>query len=303
MSNCTITQAQADHFGDPLALSISVTGSLLNVLVIFVIFEAMRQRRTYAQTHLMALAFSDLAVGVLAICLGIFSRSCDLCIPCSQAKSCFYGFRIVFSFFLLSGGINRSMTLCISFTRAQSIKNATNAIKNENDKKQGRVLMELLGLTAIVTVATVMILVLGMFFIPKFVSLPRFVIFDKFFIVYLFALILVELLLAFFVLIKLRIHKRSVLRDGSASPMNDDFEKLVALVALVFCCTHFVSVIDFVLCLDDHDELEWRQSLGQYWTTIATIFNSSVNLIVYAVASKRFRTAGQRLGKYVLNRS
>ena len=78
-SNCTESPAaDVQHFGDPLCASISISGLLLNTIVIFVILESMQQRTTQSQIHLIALAVSDLAVGVAYVCYAILVWTCDL---------------------------------------------------------------------------------------------------------------------------------------------------------------------------------------------------------------------------------
>ena len=88
--NCTDIQATVDHYGHPFCASISITGVIFNLVVIFVIRQSMLMtgRRTQAQIHLLALAFSDIGVGVAYVSRAIFSWMCDFCLPCSRAKTC-----------------------------------------------------------------------------------------------------------------------------------------------------------------------------------------------------------------------
>ena len=71
----------------------------------------------------------------------------------------------------------------------------------------------------------------------------------------------------------------------------DDFEKLVALVALVFCCTHVVTVIDNVSDLYSVDRHQAMRSRSYYWSLVAGVLNSRVNLLVYLLASRNIRAA------------
>ena len=101
------------------------------------------------------------------------------------------------------------------------------------------------------------------------------------------------LTLATFTLVK-RSNRRQTVFAAAATA--DDFQKLVALVSLAFCCSHVVVAINFVCVLNAKDELTAMR--GLFCATIATVFNSSINLFIYLAASRNFRTAFRELFVY-----
>ena len=201
---------------------------------------------------------------------------------------CTSGFRMAFWLLIFSGAINRSMTLFISFARATALRNKTNPRKSRR-KSRRKVVTELCVSTAIVTVATLLVYALAIFVIPSQFGLPLFNVIAWFFLSYFVVLIIVEMTLASFVLIKLGLRRRNSGKGRTSS--YDDFDKLVALVALVFCCTHVLTVIDDVSDLYSVDRHQAMRSRSYYWSLVAGVLNSSVNVFVYLLASRNIRTA------------
>lgn len=107
-----------------------------------------------------------------------------------------------------------------------------------------------------------------------------------------------EVVLAVFVLVKLRISRIFVDLNRTRST-DDDFAKLIALVALMFSRSNLVDLIDVVQRLETNDELEASESRWAYWSLVAIVSNSTMNLIVYLVASRNFRAAFLSFGKTV----
>ena len=125
--------------------------------------------------------------------------------------------------------------------------------------------------------------------IPSQFALALFNVIAWFFLSYFVVLIIVEMTLASFVLIKLGLRRRNSAKGRTSSI--DDFEKLVTLVALVFCCTHVLTVIDDVSDLYSVDRHQAMRSRSYYWSLVAGVLNSSVNVFVYLLASRNIRTA------------
>ena len=219
--------------------------------------------------------------------IALLNWTCEFCLPCGQVKHCIVLYYIMYFLWFFFIIVNRSMTLYISYVRAWSLKNVTNAMKNL-EKSHCRVLTELACFTAISSVPQFLILIPGKVVIPHWSKLNPHTVLAWGVIVYCTSWIIIELILASFVLVKLRIRQQSKNRN---KPMDDSFEKLVALVALVFCCCLVVNVIDFALRLNAKDELEFWQGGSAYWSIIAAYCNSSINLFVYLLASQNFRAA------------
>ena len=185
------------------------------------------------------------------------------------------------------------MTLYISYMRAWSLKNVTNGLNslNQTDRK---VMKDLVVFNAIIVIVQVSILFPVNYFFP-------YKVFAWFAIAFGSIWIIIEMMLAIYVLVTLRIRQRSVAVDSRRST-HDDFEKLVALVALVFSCALLVNVIDYVIDLDAKDHLESFQNRSTYFSVIAAVSNSSVNLLIYVIASGTFRNAFFRFMKNVVSR-
>ena len=71
-----------------------------------------------------------------------------------------------------------------------------------------------------------------------------------------------------------------------------EFEKMVALVALVFCCCHVnAAVTNGILFFAEEDAEPERlgENDAAIWLLFGTIANSSVNFFIYLWASPNFR--------------
>ena len=157
-------------------------------------------------------------------------------------------------------------------------------------------MIELGVFTAIITVTNCLLLVIVVFLLPDLFEIPQFILSAAYAVLYCTVIIAVEVALAVFVLCKLRIRRQSVDRRRSA---DDDFERLVALVALVFCCCLLMNLVDFIFRLHAKNEWDAYASRWNYWSNFAVALNSSVNLIIYLVASHNFRVAFYRLATTV----
>ena len=265
--------------GDPLVTSISCVGMVANILVILIIQKSMRmnQRRTQAQIHLQALAGSDIAVLIPVIGARAIKYVCESCFG--------YSFGLLLC-------INRSMTLFITYFRAWSLMSVSNALRIQ-EKTRLRIWIELLVFNAICGVAQVLVMVLFTSLLPSLIEV------DKWKIslwvgcgIYTIWIVL-EMILAAFILVTLRIQRQSVDHRGS---MVDDFEKLVAFVALVFSFCHVINLTHNVVLLDPKQS-HTIKAHWNYGSIIADVSNSSVNLPIYLLASRNFRAAFLTFGR------
>ena len=194
------------------------------------------------------------------------------------------------------------MILYISFVGAWALKNVTSAMESQT-KTQKRILVELTVITSLITIVYTFVLALVNSLIPPLLDLPRFIVSSWFGIVNSIAFMIIELILSLFVLIKLHFRSRyaenSRSKDKSRYAENsrskakteDDFKKLVALVALAFSCSHIIVLLDFVFALDCRDRLEATQSRWRYGSYLIGVMTSSINLGIYLIASNNFRFA------------
>ena len=142
LMNCTTIQQLAKVSGDPFQAVLSLLGIVSNVVVILAMQESMRMsgRRTQAKIHLTTLAYSDIAYLMSMMGVGLLSWTCEFCLPCRQVKHCIILYIIMYHLWFFFIIVNRSMTLYISYVRAWSLKNVTNA-KISQGKSHRKVLM------------------------------------------------------------------------------------------------------------------------------------------------------------------
>ena len=288
--NCTIHRVTFRHFGHPVCAAISILGLFLNIIVVLVIHKSMTigKRRTQAQIHLLVLGYSDLAVCAATICWAVFSWACDPCAPCKEASACFHFHTIAYFFWFISFTANQWLTVFITYIRARALWSINGALISQN-KTQNRMLLELVGATALCCIAVFLLL-----FIAKavfdFAQIP-FHIGIVWVLLSLYVLkITTMMVLTINILIKLRFSQSSSsVSQRSAGATTDDFQKLVALVAAMFCCTQLVAGVNFVLILNADDMLFAAEQF--LWINVVSGFNCSFNLVIYVIASRNFRIA------------
>ena len=132
-SNCSFQQSM-ESLRHPLPISIATLGIFANILVILVIRHTMHRRQTQAQIHLMALAFCDIAVTSLALYFVPISWKCNLCLPFNEARRCYIAFIVGGLLWLFALGMNKYMTLYITFVRAKAIYNFKYALKSSAER-------------------------------------------------------------------------------------------------------------------------------------------------------------------------
>ena len=190
------------------------------------------------------------------------------------------------------------MTLYITFIRAWSLHAVASALKIKT-KSPCQVLRDLAGFTAFFSVLqSVLFFILFPLVLPHWLDLPPYILLIWGAIICCVTWIIIEVILATFVLVQLR--RQSINRSRS-STVSLDFERLVALVALVFCCNLIVNVIDYGSRLAARDELDIWRGRWVHWSAIASLLNSSVNLFVYLLASFNFRVGFIRLGQTIFS--
>ena len=127
--------------------------------------------------------------------------------------------------------------------------------------------------TAVLTIFTIFVLGIFYFLVPYLLKIPQFGPVAIFWIIYIVTVVATELVLANFVLFKLR-YRKSLCRSGTIASAEDDFEKMVALVALVFCGTCVIPIVWNVAYLSANDQLETAKSPLLYYTHICNSVNS-----------------------------
>ena len=249
-----------------------------------------RLRRTQAQIHLLTLAFSDLTVNVAGIVDVIFTTAtaCNLCDPCTEVQNeYFHVYFVTFTIWHLATGVNRMITLYITFVRARTLFDLNYSISSQK-MTQRRVMIELGAYTLIWTVVGhvwiyMMEKILTWYGVPSLISYYSVV------FVGLVVTILTMLIFAAYILIKLQYC------DSSGK----DFQRLVALVALVFSGTNVISAAGFGFAMIEAniDVSTGEAAKYLFWPVLAISLNSSVNLLVYLAASRNFRRAFSRFWK------
>ena len=191
---------------------------------------------------------------------------------------------VVFWGLLYAERLNKYVTLYIAFVRAKAIKNFKCAAKSQ-EKSRLRSSTKLVMFSVLCTVLDCLAcdgLLYGLYHIG----------YDFHQAFNLIALILtiiwttVMATLSTFILVKLYFRKSPV--DNSTTrgeTTRDNFLKLVALVAVVFCITSVIDIFGFAF------EVEYQGMNSKCKTTeiTAIICNSSVNLFIYLFASSNFR--------------
>ena len=172
------------------------------------------------------------------------------------------------------------MTIYIIYARAKAMRNVQNALEIQNMAPR-RVLTELVGYV---------FLMVTVFLILEQI-LRTFIHFSLLFIINASTMFVVAAFLSIFTVYK--IHKRS-LRHPSVQ--KDDFQRLVALVGLVYC-VHLLPPVFAHVWFNSGRETETTclSRENRRTTYVVAIFsgnvNVTVNLFIYLVASPSFRTA------------
>ena len=273
--NCTVIDALFRNLTHPLFVSIAFSSIILNGLVILVIRQAMRERETQAQIHLMCLGFSDIAAGLVFVWASIWSWICSF--PHCEELACVRHYAVGMAFGYVTLAINKSMTLYIMYVRARAVSTIGNAMSCLNDTMKKSIFK----LTVDTAVGAILLAMINFGLSRIFHSFWKTQVFCHSVSTILMAL------LASFTLVRLKQH-----RQASPSLATDDFQKLVAIVALFFCASELSSVLlngvmkpIFGVTTTD------RMSLWFFGYFLANLTNSSFNFFVYLFASKRFRAA------------
>ena len=278
---CGNVKGAIDSFGHPATICCAIIGIFLNVVVIIVICHAMKQRQTQAQIHLLTLAFSDLAYVICCSNLAIVSWSCDACLPCPQLGRCHTVILVAGSLWVIASSTNRCLILVITGLRARAIKNPFQQHANQ-DQSARRVFGELIGYTVLSSGTLITVTeIVKYLLIQNGASRPRTLIGT--FITHSSLWIVVMLSLATYILVKLRY--RNYGGSGHISNAEADFQRLVALVAIVFSVTHVVGLVNSVVVLAHN-----LQPQGP-WGAFSSTLNSSINFFIYLAASNRFKNA------------
>ena len=240
---CYHVKGHFDSYGHPASISCAVVGIFLNVVVIFVLRHAIKKRRTQGQIHLLTLAFSDLAFVIGCFNQGVISWLCDPCLPCYQLGRCYAALLVVFILWLLAVYTNRWLTLVITWLRARAIKNPFLQHANR-DQSLCQSMTELIGYTLLFSSISIAVSETVRYFLIQNSVSPSRIQLD-FFIASACLFIVIMLSLATYILVKLR--QRDDGAGNNISNAEADFQRLVALVAVVFGLTHVVALVNLVV--------------------------------------------------------
>ena len=240
---CYPSKSFLDSFGHPASLSCAVVGIFLNVVVIFILRHAIKKRRKPGKIHLLTLAFADLAFVIGCFNQGVASWLCNPCLPCSQLGHCYTALRVVAFLLGIAVNTNRWLILVITWLRARAIKNPFLQHANR-DQSLRQSMTELIGYTLLFFgIHTAVSEIVKYFLIQNGVSPPRIEL--GYYIVDTCLAIVIMLAFATYILVKLR--QRNNDAGNNISHAEADFQRLVALVALVFVLTHVVVLANFVV--------------------------------------------------------
>ena len=203
-------------------------------------------------------------------------------VPLPQARPCVIAYEFALSFWSLFGCVNRAMTFYVTFVRARAVNAVRYAMRVRN--KTG---------ACVVAEIIVFSLLGGILCMGIFVAMLNMMTYpEAMFVSHSFSALFVAFL-AIVTLLALR--RRLTAVEEISHPKGDrgsvdEFQRLVALVALVFCCCQLVCAIVWLLvdAIEENVTLVTKQLL---WTEFAAVLNSTVNLFVYIAASSEFRKA------------
>ena len=284
-----------NSFGHVANISCAVVGIFLNVVVIFVLCNSMKERRTKGQIHLLTLSLSDLFYLVCSANLAVLSWFCDACLPCHQLGHRHTAILVSIVVWLVAGTTNRFLTIVITWLRARAINNPYSQFVTKVPSPC-RMLMELLGYTVVSSgISSAAIEIVRYFLIRNGASPARTEAGILIFRNSLWAVVMLSL--AAYILIKLRRRKASAnkaqrrRKEGDHRNLSNteaEFQRLVALVALVFSLTSGVIVANMVVVFRN---LPHDQPPQGSWGGFSGILNCSLNFFVYMAASRHFRNA------------
>ena len=272
-SNVSICRPIFEPSGNPFVAAFSILSILFNSVVILVIWDMGKRKITSSTRLFLALAISDMTMAVFFTIEAVMNWSCD---SCTVGRSLIHGVDIMET---LAGNSNKGVTLYITLKRALAV---SSTLKVSRRKSLISTVMELM-----------IFAIIGC--IPLFIILPTEgkYLFDFgiriVWLVYFTLLSMVMTVLAIFIFCKLRNHNKlmsSNLRH-TRSTTEDDFQKLVFLVAASFCCCHFFAIVlfSYALCYG-RDEVTKSLII---WFNAGLALNAAVNLFIYIATSASFR--------------
>ena len=252
----------------------------------------MKQRRTLAQLQLLCLGISDISVGVVFVWGAISSWMCDFYKPCEDAKPYFYSFISHTNSLMHTTAFNRSITRYIAYIRSIVMSGMKGALKIKNMTPCG-MLTELVLYTLLLNILSFMVF-FGLIGFFQSSQLAIWVVFAS------LAVLMVGM--TSFIFYRFWVYRNNGETKLGNCVASDDFQKLAALVALVFCCCQVNTAVwwgyrvftrgnDLVINIDDL----WYLDLAYF----GVIANSAANLFIYLLGSSTFR---RRLSRSLLCR-
>ena len=306
--NCTnIDYMHHDHhyigpMGHELTITITVMSLICNAIVVVVLLDNRRRRKRHAQLYLLALAFSDIMMGV-NFAIGAAIMRCIVPYP----EDYLYEFA---AFTYMVAYSNRMLTLHIALARAVAVDSITCAIRIQ-DKSVSRVIIEL--------VLSCVFGVLFGFFSFYFSKNHRVSVFIK---IALLSCITIAMIVSV-IAIRMKVRPTNhALHPRSSARMKEEFHTLVTVVAITFSFSHIFSIIFYGLyILEDNlqqhkghisrsssEYVEYKtkyqrvKSMARTFSllySVAMIANAGVNLFIYTAVCRSFRRTFVRFFNHI----
>ena len=230
--------------------------------------------------QLLCLGVSDMSVGLICLALCSWSWICREA-ACDEDRHCLRLYQMLMSLghFLLV--LNNAIALFIAFVRAHAVSSMAMSMQYTNESIKSLliklVIVSIFG-TIFTTVAQFALDRLGRTFWLSQSGSQAF---------YLFCMVA----LASFTIIRMKCRT-----SNFSSGVDDEFQKLVSIVTVVYCVNAAFSI---VLCVYFKPTIVTDQEIAEttnpiiidwyYLYLFANMMNSSLNLFIYMVASNNFR--------------
>ena len=270
MSNC---RPILKYAGNPSIATIFILSILLNSIVILVILDMGKRKKTSTRLFL-ALAVSDITMAASFVLAAVMNWWGDSCTVSQRMKD---GMNVITEVIALS---NKGITLYITLKRALAV--STKLIVSQRK-------------TVMSTVFELIIFAL-INCIPLFINLAtantHYAIVC---LVYSILLVVVMSVLTIYIGCKLKSHRKLIISNSrhTRSTTQDDFQKLAFLVATTFTCFHFLAIafFSYLVSHGDHDVSD-DDGIGrwlEFGFIVGLAVNAAVNLFIYVAISASFR--------------
>ena len=280
-SNASNCRPIFEPFGNPYVASIFIISIFFNFILILVIVDMAKRKIASSTSLFLALAVSDMIVSVLFTLEALMNWCCG---SCTFSANVIDAIDIAATFSSLA---NKGISVYITLKRAVAV---STKLKSSQRKNLIHMIFELLVFALLG--CTPKFIILAMYDVHQgdgdLDALSKFGI-KIVWLVYSTVLMVVMTVLTIYIFCKLRMHKKSLIsnsRHARFTPQ-DEFEKLVLLVAVSFCCCQFLAIILFSYALWNREDSVTRL-LGHCFHVGLAMY-AALNLCIYVAASTSFR--------------